>query len=70
MKKKYNNDSNKFADWTMAKLNKMWRSLDRSIFVDECYGMSDMKMLVGITAEIAKRKAQKMGAGTKPGKTH
>ena len=52
---KYNNNSKKFADWDNKKLQGWAVDLDRSIYIDECYGTKDVMMLDGIMEELEKR---------------
>ena len=55
MAKKYNNKSNKFADWTTAKLKAEAKSYHSSIYEVECYGVRDMIILESILKELARR---------------
>lgn len=55
MKKKYNNDSPYFADWTTKKLKDEARGYDQMINQLGCYGTSDLRMYDGILAELNER---------------
>ena len=54
-KKKYNNKSKYFKDWTTAKLKKEAISYNDSINVTECFGTKDVMALEGIKNELIKR---------------
>ena len=56
MAKKYNNKSNRFADWTTAKLKTEAKSYHSSIYEAECYGVKDIMILHRILQELAQRK--------------
>ena len=55
MKKKYNDESIYFKDWTTKKLKQEAQSLYQMIYIAECYSTRDIFELDGITAELAKR---------------
>lgn len=55
MKKKYNNESDLFADWDTAKLKSEAKSYDDLISKIKCYGTSDLRMFYGICAELENR---------------
>jgi len=55
MKKKYNNKSTKFTDWTTKKLKKEAIIYDETIYEIGCFGMSDLKNNSGILIELNKR---------------
>jgi len=52
---KKNNDSDKFADWTTAKLKQEAVSYHQTIYEVGCYGRSDLMMYDGILAELDNR---------------
>ena len=54
-KKRYNNASQYFRDWTTAKLKQEAKGYHSSIYEVECYGVRDMIALDGILEELAKR---------------
>ena len=57
MKKKYNDNSTKFSEWTTRKLKQWALELDDCIYGENsCYGVSDMINLDGIMTELGKRK--------------
>jgi hypothetical protein len=56
MKKKYNNESAYFADWTTKKLKNEALVYDDLIFNIECFGVRDMITYSGICKELEKRK--------------
>jgi hypothetical protein len=53
--KTYNNNSDKFADWTTKKLKEEAITLDDIIYNIECYGTRDMITLTGILNELENR---------------
>ena len=56
MKKVYNDNSDKFADWTTKKLKSYALSYYDSIYgVNACYGCSDSRMLDGLLGELDNR---------------
>ena len=55
MPKKYDNNSSKFADWTTKKLKEEAKDYHQSIYVQECYGSSDLMVLDGILTELNNR---------------
>lgn len=56
MKKKYNDNSDNFSDWTTKKLKEWAISLDDSIYGENsCYGSHDLQNLDGITRALEKR---------------
>ncbi len=56
MRKKYNNKSNYFRDWTNKKLKDEAMSYDELIHGEaSCYGMSDLKNYSGILQELDSR---------------
>lgn len=56
MKTKYNDNSDLFAEWTTKKLKQEYRAYNGLIYELECYGISDLRMLSGITKELDNRK--------------
>jgi hypothetical protein len=59
MKKKYNNKSIYFKNWTTKKLKEYYLSYYDAIYgQNPCYGMSDLRMINGIEIELEKRKIQ------------
>jgi len=56
MKKKYNDKSLVFADWTTKKLKEEAISYDEIINVTQCYGTNDVINFAGICNELGKRK--------------
>lgn len=55
MKTKRNNNSLNYGDWTTAKLKNEYQGYHDLIYVSECYGMSDMRMMMGIEEELDER---------------
>ena len=55
MRKKYNNDSNNFADWTTKKLKDEYKGYHETIYKIGCYGSSDLRMFDAIANELAER---------------
>lgn len=55
MKKIYNDQSPKFSDWTTKKLKDEASAYYQSIYVHECYGMSDLRHYDGICSELSDR---------------
>lgn len=56
MKKKYDNTSDKFSDWTLTKLKEQARDYNDRIYGEcACYGKSDLFILDGIMRELDKR---------------
>lgn len=56
MAKKYNNESDKFSDWTTKKLKSEAISYDELINGEcACYGRSDLLMYTGIIEELSNR---------------
>jgi hypothetical protein len=55
MKKKYNNNSIYFKDWTTKKLKDEAVAYYQSIYITQCYGMKDMKAYYGIMDELDRR---------------
>ncbi len=55
IKKKYNNKSNKFSDWTTKKLKDEYISYDELINVIKCYGVKDIMHMDGIARELDNR---------------
>ncbi len=55
-RKKYNDESDKFADWTTKKLKQQAISYDDAIYGENsCYGTSDILILEGILNELDRR---------------
>lgn len=54
-KKKYNDKSNKFADWSTKKLKQEAKGYHEIIYKVECYGVRDMMNFDGIMNELARR---------------
>jgi len=52
---KKNNDSEYFADWTTKKLKEEAKSYYQTIYINECYGMSDLRTYDGILRELDNR---------------
>ena len=56
MKKKYNNNSTKFSDWTTKKLKQWALELDDCIYGENsCYGVRDMINLSGVLQALEDR---------------
>jgi len=55
MKKKYNNNSLLFADWTTAKLKSEAKAYYFMVNVEECYSTKDAIMLEALLGELARR---------------
>ena len=55
MTKKYNNKSNRFADWTIKKLKDEAVAYNQSIYEIGCYGTKDLMAYNGIVAELHNR---------------
>ena len=55
MKKKYNNNSSYFAQWTTKKLKEEAMMYDDLIYNSQCYGVRDMIEYSGICTELEKR---------------
>lgn len=55
MKKKYNDNSKYFKDWTTKKLKYEAIGYDEMINVVECYGVRDTMAFIGIMNELDKR---------------
>ena len=53
--KKYNTNSRFYADWTTKKLKDEAKSYYQAIYVNECYGMSDLRTYDGILRELDNR---------------
>jgi hypothetical protein len=47
---------NEFADKSSEELNKLKKSLEQSIYKDECYSISDMTLLFRVEDELNNRK--------------
>jgi len=55
MKKKYNNESKFFRDWTTQKLKAEAKGYYQMIYEAECYSCRDIIMLDGFLEELRKR---------------
>ena len=55
MKKKYDNTSNEYKDWTTKKLKDEAKGYHELIYVAECYGRRDLMALSGILNELDNR---------------
>lgn len=55
MKKKYNNNSQFFKDWTTTKLKAETKDYDNMINNLGCYGISDLKFFYGCVKELERR---------------
>lgn len=55
MKKKYNNESPVFAEWTTKKLKQESKDYHQTIYEVGCYGSSDIRRLEGILKELDSR---------------
>lgn len=55
MKTKYNNKSEYFKDWTTKKLIEEFNSAYCAVYIVECSGTSDMRMIYGTSKELEKR---------------
>ena len=53
--KRFNNESEYFRDWTTRKLLSEAKALDQMINVAECYSCSDVRDMMGVTAELLER---------------
>jgi len=55
MTKKYDDNSDKFADWTTAKLKSEAKAYHQAIYEVECYGRRDLMNYDGILKELYNR---------------
>jgi hypothetical protein len=55
MRKKYNDNSKNFADWTTKKLKDEYLGYHELIHKIGCYGISDLRMFDGIGMELDER---------------
>jgi len=55
MKKIYDDQSNKFSDWTTKKLKEEAKAYHQTIYRIECYGTRDLIAYSGICQELSNR---------------
>ena len=55
MTKKYNDQSNKYADWTTKKLKTEAKAYHQTIYAIECYGTRDLIAYDAICNELSNR---------------
>ena len=54
-KKKYDNESPRFKDWTTGKLKEWAEGLHQSIYDVGCYGCKDLQNYYGVVEELMER---------------